>query len=391
MPEHHEHPYRRKAIIALIVVGILAGWGIYSRIEASSSLHDRTEDMAVPVVTVMKATTADTSEEVVLPGNVQAWHEAPIYARTNGYIKDWKTDIGTQVKQGDLLAEIETPEVDAQLHQAQADLATAEANSKLAQITAVRWQALLKTNSVSKQETDEKISDAAAKLAATASARANVDRLNQLESFKRVVAPFDGIITARNIDDGALINAGSGSSAGVELFHIADVSKLRVYVQVPENYTPAVTPELKAELSFPQHPGKVFEASLTDTAHALDPTSRTLLVQFETDNANGELMPGGYTEAHLKLPTRSSTVRLPVNTLIFRSEGIQVATVDAEGKAQLKTITIGRDFGKAVEVVAGVGPGDTVIINPPDSLISNEAVHIAEPDKDAAKKDDKKS
>lgn len=395
MPEHyhHPHPYRRKGYIALIAIGILAAWGIIARIEANSDLTKKTEELAVPTVNVIKAPSAPPKEEIILPGTVQSWHEAPIYARTNGYIKDWKTDIGAPVKQGDVLAEIETPEIDAQTHQAEADLNTAQANSKLAQSTAKRWVALLKTNSVSKQETDEKVSDALAKTAAEASARANLDRLHQLESFKRVTAPFDGIITARNTDNGALINAGSGSSSGMELFHIADVNKLRIYVQVPENYTAAITPEIKAELHFPEYPTKIFTADFTDTAHALDSTTRTLLVEFSVDNAKHDLIPGGYTEVHLKLPSSASTVRLPANTLIFRSEGIEAAIVDGNGKAQLKPITISRDFGKEVEIVAGISPGDSVIVNPPDSLISDEKVNIAQPKKDDkadAKKDEKK-
>ncbi len=390
-PRTQGHSYRSKGFIALIVVVILAGWGIIARHEAEANLRDVTEDLAIPVVNVMKAPSAASSEEIVLPGTVQAWHEAPIYARTNGYIKAWKTDIGAKVEAGDVLAEIETPEIDAQLHQAEADLATAEANSKLAQSTAARWQALLKTNSVSKQETDEKVSDAAAKAAATASARANLDRLIQLESFKQVVAPFAGVVTARNVDNGTLINAGSGNAAGMEMFHIAEVNRLRVYVQVPETYTPAVTPDLTAELHFTEHPGKTFPARLVDSAHAFDPATRTLLVQFSVDNENGELMPGGYTEAHLKLPVPASQIRLPVNTLVFRADGLQVAVVDENGTAQLKTITLGRDFGKEVEVVAGIAAGDTVIVNPPDSIVSGEKVRIAPPAKDEGKKDEKKS
>lgn len=386
MPDRNQ-PFRRKGIITAIVLVVLMAWGIVSRIDANASLSHDTENAAVPVLTVVKAASGPVSEEVVLPGTVQAWHEAPIYARTNGYVKAWKTDIGTRVEAGDLLAEIETPEVDAQLQQAQADLATAEANSRLAQSTAARWQGLLKTNSVSKQETDEKVSDAAAKIAGTASARAGVERLKQLESFKRVVAPFAGIITARNIDTGTLINSGSGAS--LEMFHIADVSKLRIYVQVPQSYTPSISPEVAAVLHFSEQPGKEFKAQFVDTSHALDSATRTLLVQFSVDNAEGTLMPGGYTETHLKLPGQASAVRLPANTLLFRSDGLQVAIVDADSKAQLKSITLGRDFGKEVEVVAGIAPGDAIVLNPPDSLISGEKVRVAEPKKDD-KKEEKK-
>ena len=340
--------------------------------------REATEDNAVPTVVVMKAAQGPASEEIVLPGTVQAWHEAPIYARTSGYLKGWKTDIGTPVKTGDLIAEIDTPEVDAQLHQAEADLGTAQANQKLAQSTADRWTALLKTNSVSKQDADEKVSAAAAGSATVAAAQANVDRLQQLESFKQVVAPFDGIITARNTDVGALINAGS-SGNGPELFHIAETDKLRVYVQVPEPYVPQITPDLVAELHFAEHLGEVFPAKLARTADALDPASRTLLIELEVDNAKGELMPGGYTDVHFKLAAAANTVRLPVNTLIFRAEGMQVATIDADGHALLKPIKISRDFGNTVEVQSGITPGETIIVNPPDSLATGQPVRIVTP------------
>ncbi len=345
-PSTKIHPHHRRwGIIIFVIVLVIAGWGIATRIEASSSLHDRTEQQAVPTVSVMQVASGPTAEEIVLPGNVQAWHEAPIYARTNGYIKDWKTDIGARVKEGDLLAEIETPEIDAQTHQAEADLATAQANNDLSQTTAKRWAVLLKTNSVSKQEADEKFGDAAAKEALVASAKANLDRLKQTEDFKRVVAPFDGVITARNTDTGSLINAGS-SGNGPELFHIVETDKLRVYVQVPEYDASYIKPDLTAALRFAENPQKAFTAALERTADAIDPVSRTLLIQLVNDNASGELMPGSYAEVHIKLPQSADAVHIPVSTLIFRSEGMQVATIDGDGKALLKKITIGRDYGK---------------------------------------------
>lgn len=364
-----------KAVLLVIVLVALASWGIVSRIEAASSLHKKTNEQAIPSVAVLKAPHGPVSEEVTLPGTVQAWHEAPIYARTSGYLKSWVTDIGAQVKAGDLLAEIETPEIDAQLRQAQADLATAEANNALAQTTNKRWQDLVKTNSVSKQEAEEKAGDAAAKAALAASAKANLDHLQQLQDFKRVTAPFDGTITARNTDTGALINAGS-SGTGPELFHIAETSKLRIYVQVPENYMQAITPDMTAELYFTEYPQRSFTATLAHTAEALDPVTRTLLIQLQVDNDKNELHAGSYAEVHLKLASTSDNVRLPVNTLLFRGDGMQVATVDAEGKAQLKAVTIGRDYGKEVEVTAGVTPDETIIINPPDSLVSGQAVKV---------------
>jgi RND family efflux transporter MFP subunit len=367
-------------VLLLVAIAVMAG-GIFMRIHEATALNRTTKEAAIPDVVVIKAPRAPVTEDIALPGNVQAWHESPIYARTSGYLKDWKTDIGAQVKTGDLIAEIETPEVDAQLHQAEADLATANANNQLAQSTAQRWDNLLKTGSVSKQDADDKAGAAAASLATVASAKANVDRLRQLEGFKRIVAPFDGVITARNTDNGALINAGS-SGTGPELFHIAETDKLRVYVQVPETYVQAVTPGLTAELVFAEHPGQTFPAKLAHSADALDPTTRTLLLQLEVDNDKGVLLPGGYAEVHLKVPAAADTVMLPVNTLLFRSAGMQVATVGDDGKASLKSITIGRDYGTKVEVVSGISPDETIIVNPPDSLTDGQKVHVVQPGQD---------
>jgi RND family efflux transporter MFP subunit len=374
-------------IIAFICVAVL---GIATRIQEETTLKGETKRAVVAAVVVMKAPSGPADEEVVLPGNVEAWHEAPIYARTSGYLKDWVTDIGTPVKEGDLIAEIETPEVDAQFHQAQADLATAKANDDLAQTTAARWAELLKTHAVSKQDYDDKTGAAAAALATMQSAQANLDHLQQLEIFKRITAPFDGIITARNTDNGALINAGS-SGVGPELFHIAATDKLRIYVQVPEIDVPTVTPNMIADLVFVEHPGKTYTAKLARTAGALDPATRTLLIELEADNSKGELLPGGYAEVHLKLPSPPETVRLPVNTLLFRSDGMTAATVGDDGKAVLKPLTIGRDYGKDVEITAGVKAGETIIVNPPDSLLNGQKVKVVVPgqeDRDDAADDD---
>jgi RND family efflux transporter MFP subunit len=359
---------------ALLV--ILAVWGIFSRIHAESALQKETDDQAIPTVNVIAAKASPASEELVLPGNVQANFDTGVYARTSGYIKRWYTDIGTPVKAGQLLADIDTPEVDDQLHQAEADLATAQANSLLADSTAKRWKALLVTDSVSKQEAEEKIGDAAAKAAMVASAKANVSRLRQLETFKHVVAPFDGVVTARETDVGALINAGSG--VGPELFRVADKTKLRVYIQVPQTYAPVVAPGVLVQLAFAEHPGQVFEARAVRTAGALDPTARTLLVELEADNAKGELLPGGLTEVHIKLPATSPSVRLPASALLFRAEGLRVATLESNGHAMLHSVTIGRDFGKEVEILTGVEAGQSVILNPPDSLVSDEPVRVAQ-------------
>lgn len=382
------HTYKAVLIVFFIILAALAAWGIVSRIETATKLKEKTQDLAILNVTVFKVQPGPNSEDLTLPGNIQAWHEAPIYARTNGYLKSWVTDIGATVKAGDLLAEIDAPDVDAQFHQAEADLATANANNQLAQLTAKRWKDLLKTNSVSKQDADDKAGDADAKAAMLASAQANLDRLKQLEDFKRVTAPFDGTVTERNTDVGSLINAGSSSTAaGQELFRISDMSKLRLYVQVPENYTMYVRPGLTAEFKLPAFQQRSFTATLDNMANAIDPTSRTLLVQFTVPNPDNELKSGGYAEVHLKVPVTDTNIRLPINTLLFR-DGTQVAIVDKDNHAILKTITIGRDYGKQIEVVAGVNAGDSVVLNPPDSLANNQEVRIVTPEdkKDSAPK-----
>jgi len=390
MPDHPPkkipHHYRFWGFVIIGLLLIAAIWGIASRLEAASRLKEETRNQAIPTVAVMQVPGGPSDQEIILPGSVQAWHEAPIYARTNGYVKAWATDIGTHVKTGDLLAEIETPEIDAQTRQAEADLGTAGANNQLAQTTAQRWAVLLKSHSVSKQEAEEKFAAAAAAEAAMASAKANLEHLKQLEDFKHVVAPFDGIITARNTDVGALINAGS-SGTGPELFHIAETDKLRIYTQVPEYDATYITPDLVAKLRFAEYPRRDFAAAWTNSADAIDPAARTLLIQLQVDNTKGELMPGSYTEVHIKIPANSKAVRLPVNTLLFRDE-MEVATVDADGKALLKNITIGRDYGKDVEVLSGVDVGETIIVNPPDSLTTGQKVKIAQPS-DKKSKDDK--
>jgi RND family efflux transporter MFP subunit len=380
-PPKHQAPLSKRwkwaAILAGVLLILLAVWGIVSRILEEHHLQKETDDLAIPTVNVVQAKKSPDSEELVLPGNVQANYEAPIYARTSGYLKQWYTDIGTPVKAGQVLADIDTPEVDDQLRQAHADLKTAEANSALADSTAKRWKALLATDSVSKQETDEKVGDAQAKAAMVASSKANVARLQQLEGFKHVVAPFDGVVTARETDIGALINAGSGQ--GPELFRVADKSKLRIYIQVPQNYASVIRPDTPVQLAFAEHPGRTFEAKMARTAQALDPAARTLLVQLEADNTKGELLPGGLTEVHLKSPPGNPSVRLPASALLFRAEGLRVATVDGD-HAKLHPVTIGRDFGKEVEVLTGVEAGQNVILDPPDSLSDDEQVRIAKKD-----------
>jgi RND family efflux transporter MFP subunit len=361
----------------LIVAIVLATWGEAHRVIARSTLRQKTADEAAPIVATVAPTRSALGEELVLPGTVQAYSEARIYARTNGYLKSWLVDIGSAVRKGQLLAEIDTPEVDQQLAQAIADLATARANEALSNTTNRRWNDLLLTESVSKQDADEKAGDAAAKKAIAESAAANVSRLRQLESFKRVVAPFDGVITARNTDIGALINA--GESAGSELFRVADTHKLRIYVQVPEPYAAAAKPGLEADLRFSEQAGKGYAATTVRTANALDPILRTLQVELELDNAQNQLFPGAYAEVHFKMVGSASSVRLPANTVLFRAPGPQVAVVDAQHRIQLKSIVQGRDFGGTIEVLSGLGPDDAVVVNPPDSIVDGVAVRVVPP------------
>jgi RND family efflux transporter MFP subunit len=385
MPEQHSvemdkqlsRKIRRYSIVLLIVAVALGAWGEISRVMARTALGKETAEDAVPTVVTVSANRTELGEDLVLPGTVQAFVEAPIYARTSGYLKAWYTDIGTQVKKGQLLAEVETPEVDQQLSQALADLETARANAALSASTNKRWQGLLSTESVSRQDADEKAGDAAAKKAAVDSAAANVARLRDLESFKRVLAPFDGVVTARNTDIGALINA--GQSAGSELFKVADTHKLRIYVQVPEAYASAAKPGLEAELRFTEQANKTYTAQTVRTSNALDPTLRTLQVELQLDNANREIFPGAYAEVHFKLAGNAESLRLPANTVLFRAAGLQVATIDGTKHVKLKSIVQGRDFGSTIEILSGIEANDLVVVNPPDSITDGETVRIAAP------------
>jgi len=372
-------------LLALVGVAVvLAVWGEIGRVKARSSLAKEASSDALPTVITVKPSYTDLGEQLVLPGTAQAFIESPIYARTNGYLKAWYVDIGSSVKKGQLLAEIEAPEIDQQLSQAVADLATARANKALSQTTNARWQELLKTESVSQQDADEKAGDAAAKNATTEAAAANVSRLRDVESFKRVLAPFDGIITARNTDIGALINA--GQSAGSELFRLADTHKLRVYVQVPEPYAAEAKPGLEADLSFSEQRGKAYKATVVRTSNALDPAIRTLQVELQLDNAQRELFPGAYAEVHFKLAANARSLRLPATTVLFRAAGLQVATVDSQQRIELKSIVEGRDFGNTIEVLSGLDVDDEVVNNPPDSIISGMTVRLATPPSEGSKK-----
>jgi RND family efflux transporter MFP subunit len=375
------NPARRWWIAVLafgIVVAIVVS-GIMPRIHARAALDKETAEMAIPTVSVVHPKRGAPAQEVVLPANVQAYIDAPIYARTNGYLKHWYADIGAHVKAGQLLADIETPEVDQQLRQSRADLATAEANLHLSQITATRYADLLKTDSVSKQDADNAAGDYAAKQATVQSAQANVRRLEELQAFEKIYAPFDGVITARNTDIGALIDSGSSGGARTELFHIAQPDKLRVYVNVPEAYSQAAKPGLTADLALSEFPGRLFQGTLVRTADAIDQSTRTLLVEIRVNNPTGTLLSGAYAEVHLKLPTATSAFILPVNTLLFRSEGLRVAAVTDGRHAELRSVTLGHDFGSEVEVIAGLTGHESIVINPPDSIVSGEEVRIAQP------------
>ncbi len=336
--------------------------------------------MAIPDVAVVVPQRSAPSDELILPANIQAYTDAPIYARTNGYLKKWYADIGAHVKEGQLLAEIDTPEIDQQLQQAQADLATAQANLHLAEITADRYQDLLKTDSVSKQDADNAAGDFEAKQAAFASAQANVKRLQDLQSFQKIYAPFDGVITARNVDIGDLIDAGASGGVAKELFHIASTRRLRVYVSVPQGDSPDAKPGLQADLVLPEFPGRRFPGTLVSTAQAIDPASGTLLAEISVENPTGELLPGAYAEVHLKLPSAVPAFTVPVSALLFRSEGLRVVVVDSGSRALLVPIVIGRDYGNEVEVVSGITPGMKIVENPPDSIVTGQQVRITQTD-----------
>jgi RND family efflux transporter MFP subunit len=356
-------------------VGAAIYSGIHSRLAAKTNLRQTTQASSVSFVDVVYPKATSDGEEIALPGNTQAFTDTPIYARTSGYLKHWYADIGARVRQGELLAVIETPELDQQLRQARADLENAQSNFELAQITAERWQNLLKTDSVSHQETDQAVSDLHSKQALVNSSKANVERLEQLQAFERITAPFDGIITARNTDIGALIQAGDNAGPK-ELFHVAAIQKLRVYIAVPEIYAASVKTGEKAGLTLDAFPGEIFTGTIVRNADAIDVASRTLNVEVDVENPSGRLLPGAYAFVHFKVPSHSGAVTIPSNALLFRAEGLRAAVV-RDGHVELTPITIGQDYGNAVEVVSGLHPRDAVVTNPSDSLVNGAAVQLA--------------
>jgi RND family efflux transporter MFP subunit len=378
LPQPRSTSFRVRPLTGVLFVALVAvvvAAGIIPRLRARTELQAETERMAVPTVEVVHPQREAAEQNIELPADIRAYEDAPIYARTSGYLKRWYVDIGAHVRAGQLLAEIDTPEIDQQLQQGRANLATTEADLRLAQVTAARYQDLLKTDSVSKQSVDNAIGNYQTKQAIVQAAKANLKRLQELQSFQRIEAPFDGVVTARNVDVGALIEAGTAGT-GRELFHLVAIRKLRVYVKIPQPYSPEAIRGLKANLVLSQFPGKSFPATLVRTANAIDPLSRTLLVEFEVDNPRGEILPGAYAELKMKLPSRRPTYLLPVDALLFRSEGLHVVTVDEHDRAVLVPIQVGLDLGNTVEVVAGLKGDEQVIVNPPDSVVAGQPVRI---------------
>jgi RND family efflux transporter MFP subunit len=374
------------AIVAAVTI-VLAIVGIVRREHASTVLAKYTDAASAPPVSVEQPVMQQSGQEIVLPGNMQAFTMAPIYARTTGYVKAWYHDIGSHVKQGDLLAVIETPELDQQLSQAKADLATAQSNAALAKTTAARYQDLIGNNAVSQQDTDNAVAQSKSTTTQVNSAEANVLRLQELQSFERIVAPFDGVITARNIDVGQLISAtGSTTTAGAgtivgnkEVFDISAIRTVRVFVNVPQIYSPDARSGVIATLTLPQYPGRKFEGKLVRTSDAVDPATRTLLAEVDVNNASGELLPGSYTEVHLHTSNPAPALLVPVSALILEPDGLYVGVVDANSIAHLVHVVAGRDLGTSMEILSGLAPKQGVIANPPDSLTDGEKVRIVTP------------
>jgi len=373
---------RRSSVFALfffivVVLVVIGAFTLIQRRAQYRALAKETETLAIPTVTVIHATAEKGQEDLVLPGTMQAYVESPIYARTSGYVKKWYHDIGTRVRAGEPLADIDTPEVDQQLSQARADLATAQANASLSRITATRFQELIKTDGVSKQEVDNAVGDLAAKEATVNSAEANVRRLQELEGFKHVTAPFSGVITRRQTDIGQLVNAGNGG-ASQELFYLSQTDPLRVFVNVPEAYAPSIHAGLPAYLELTQYAGKKFEGKVVRTAESIELASRTLRVEVDVPNRAAELLPGGYAQVHLAVQVAGERVQVPVNALLFRAEGLRAIVVDANHKLHLQPITIGRDYGTTLEVLQGVTSSDWIVLNPADSLDDGQTVNVKE-------------
>jgi RND family efflux transporter MFP subunit len=363
------------ALAAVLLAVAVAVYGVLEREATDRHLAQWSDAQAVRSVAIVRPQPETRAQSLVLPGDVDAWYEAPIFARVPGYVKMWYKDIGARVKAGDLLAEIDTPDLDQQLTQAQQDLNTALANQKLAVVTAKRWQALLKSQSVSQQSVDEKVADAAALEAKVAAAQANVGRLEAMEGFKRIVAPFEGVVTARRTDIGALINVGSATGPG--LFAVADLHAMRVYVRVPQSFSAQIRRGMKAKLSLPQYPGQSFAATVETTSNAINTESRTVLVELVADNPDGKLWPGTFATVSFDLPPDTDVVQIPASALLFQSAGLQVVVLGAQDRVELRSVKVGRNFGTTIEILAGVTAADKVIDSPPDSITSGEQVRPA--------------
>ncbi len=388
-------------IVLLIVFAIVAIAGIIPRIHARTALRKRTDSMAVPTVAVVLPKSGAPMQEIVLPGTIQAYRDAPIYARTNGYVKSWSHDIGSHVRKGELLAVIATPELDRQVDQARANLATAKANLGLANVTARRYRGLKDTEAVSKQSIDSATQTESAQTASLAVAQQTLNQMLAMQSFERVYAPFSGIVTARNTDVGQLVdsgsNGGTGSSAVYsggttmtnsntpqELFRVSDMRIVRIFVQVPGMYTPEARPGVETDIDVSSYPGQLFHGKIVRTANSLDVTTRTMMVEVDIDNRKGELLPGAYAQVHLKLPMQHPALIVPVSTLMFRSEGLRVVALDNQDRAHLQAITVGRDWGTSIEVLTGLTLGQRVVDSPPDSIANDEKVKVVSGDSAAA-------
>ena len=372
---------RLAGIVAAVIVLIIVVAGLSLRASDNEQLRNWTEEQAIPSVVIIKPGKQGDTPTLDLPGRLEAYSRASLYARVSGYLKSWKVDIGTPVKAGQLLAEIEAPDLDQQLLQGKADLASARANASLAEITAARWQLLVKQNYVSKQAADEKTGDFMAKQALANSAQANLDRLQALKNFTRIVAPFDGLVTARGTDIGALINVGSG--VGLELFEVSKTDTLRVYVNVPQTYVPSIPPGTKARITVPERPGKVYAAAVAASAQAVNIASGATLMQILVDNANGELLPGAFANISFDLPHNFEVLSIPASALMFDKAGLRVATVGPDSRVILKAVTIMRDLGKLIELSSGLAADDRVIETPPDGIAEGDLVRIADTPKKA--------
>ncbi|MGO8854376.1 MAG: efflux RND transporter periplasmic adaptor subunit [Steroidobacteraceae bacterium] len=377
--ENPRRPVPRRLTLvggAFVLLAIaVAAYGLGTRAAQNARLHDLTEAQAAPVVALVTPTSVKNDAGLDLPGRLQAYIQAPIYARVPGYLKSWKHDIGDKVKAGDVLAEIDTPDLDQQLMQARADLSVAQANAKLAQISAERWQSLASTDAVAKQDVDTRTFTWNANIAQVKSAQANVNHLAAEEGFKRLIAPFDGIVTARATDIGALINV--GAAGGAQLFVVSETGKLRVYVNVPQNYVPSVPPGTQATISVPEHPGKTYRGTVEASSQAVDPTTGTTLMQLIVDNSAGEMMPGDYASIHLQIAAAAHVLSVPSSALIFDAKGLSIATVDSSNRVLLKPVSIERDLGAVVELASGLAPNDRVIENPPDGIGNGDQVRLA--------------